>query len=263
MKTISSTYLDEKHLTPKSFFLFLKDNKPLVFISITTIFIVFGVKLTNICFGVDTELHIASDRYLNWMEIGRFGLVGLQKIWTNFLSNNELFNPCLAAIFGCSFLLSGVLLWCFVIDLFSNKSITKLSYIPFSILFISHQVWTEQIYFICQSAECLFIVLLSPVSVYLLFKGTCTVNLKKIIIGFLLAVFSVSIYQGVIMLICCAIFAMFLLFKENTELQIKDYMKICVILLLLMLGIVVFYFILDKAIRFFFHVEKSDYLYDP
>lgn len=261
MTTVSKTYLDERHLTSKSFVLFLTNNKPLLFISIATIFIVFGVKLTNICFGIDSELHIVSARYLNWMEIGRFGLVGLQKIWTNSLPNQELFNPCLAVFFGCTFLLFGSLLWCFVIDLFSNNSIKKICYIPFAVLFISHQVWVEQIYFVCQSAECLFIVLLSPVSVYLLFKGTCTGSLRKIISGLILAVFCVSVYQGGIMLICCGIFAMFLLFKENSNLETKDYTKICLTLLLLMLGIALIYAILNKGVQFVFNIEKSEYLF--
>ncbi len=260
MTKISNTYLDKKHFSSTEFILFLKQNKLLFFISIVTTLIVYIGKLTNICFGVDSEIHISTNRYLNWMEIGRFGLVCLQKLWTNILPNKELFNPCLAVFFGCTFLFFGTLLWCFVIDMLSNNSVKNFCYIPFAVLFISHQVWVEQIYFVCQSAECLFIVFLSPVVVYLTFKGICTRNLKKTISGFILAIFCVSIYQGIVMLIFCSIFATFLFFKENSNLEKNEYTKICISLLLLMVGIVVVYGILDKCIQLIFHVEQSNYL---
>lgn len=260
MTAIPKTYLDEKHLTVKNFVIFLRENKPLLFISFITVLVVFSVKLTNICFGIDTEIHISSDRYLNWMSIGRFGLVALQKLWTNIFPNTELFNPCLATFFGCFFLLCGTLLFCFVIDFFSNNSIKKICYIPFAILFISHQVWTEQIYFVCQSAECLLIVLFSPISVYLIFKGVVSGNSKKISISFLLIVFCISVYQGVIMLIYCCIFALFILFKENTNLKSKEYTRICISLILLMIGIAAVYFILNKCVQSIFRIEKSSYL---
>ena len=125
MKAFPKSYLDEKHFSFKNFLSFLSENKLLVFISTITIIIVFGVKLTTISFGIDSEIHIDTKRYLNWMEIGRFGLVGLQKLWSNFLPNQELFNPYLAVFLGCGFLLLGTLLWCFAIDLFSNSTIKK------------------------------------------------------------------------------------------------------------------------------------------
>ncbi|MCQ2579258.1 MAG: glucosyltransferase domain-containing protein [Treponemataceae bacterium] len=260
MRDLPKTYLDEKHFSFKNFLSFLKENKLLVFISIITLIIVFGVKLTNICFGIDSEIHIAANRYLNWMEIGRFGLVGLQKLWSDFLPNQEFFNPFLAIFLGCSFLLLGTLLWCFTINLFSNGSIKNICYIPFAVLFISHQVWTEQVYFVCQNAECLFIVLLSPLVVYLLFKGSLRFDFTKIAIGLIINTLCISVYQGITMLVYCGIFAMFILFKENSNLNKSHYIQICTTLIFLLVINTISYFTINKIVKLLFHIKKNDYL---
>lgn len=260
MKAFPKIYLDEKHFSFKNFLSFLSENKLLVFISTITIIIVFGVKLTTISFGIDSEIHIDTKRYLNWMEIGRFGLVGLQKLWSNFLPNQELFNPYLAVFLGCGFLLLGTLLWCFAIDLFSNSTIKKICYIPFAVLFISHQVWTEQVYFVCQNAECLFIVLLSPLVVYLLFKGSTKFDFIMILTGVIISTLCISVYQGITMLIYCGIFAMFILFKENSNLDKQHYIRIFVTLIVLMVINTGSYFIINKTVKKLFHIQKNDYL---
>ena len=253
-------YIEEKPFSFKGFLQFLKENTMLVLISALTIFLVYGAKLTTICFGVDTEHRIATQGYLNWLQIGRFGLVALQKLWCNFLPNKELFNPYLSVIFGCMFLFLAALLWCFLLEVFSGGFIKKIAYIPFVIMFISHQVWTEQIYFALQSAECLFITFASPIAVYAMFLGTVKKDIKRITLGVLLAVFCTSVYQGVFILICCGICAVFVLFKENTKLESKEYTRICITLFALMLVCAMCYFILNKIIQMILQVEKSDYL---
>lgn len=254
------TYLDEKSFSAKSFWQFLHENKAVVIVSALTILFVYGAKLTSICFGVDTELRIATNGYLNWLSIGRFGLVGLQKLWTNFLPQKELFNPYFAVILGCIFLFFSALLWCFLIELFSCGRIKKSGYIPFAVMFISHQVWCEQIYFVLQSAECLCITFLSPIAVYSLFRGVEKSSAQKTMLGILLTVFSISVYQGVLILIYCGIFALFVLYKENTNHTEKEYTRFCLMLLGVMLFSVFLYFALNKAVQMMFHIEKSDYL---
>ena len=254
------TYLDEKSFSVNAFLQFLKENIALVVVSTLTIILVYNAKLTNICFGVDTELRISSNGYLNWLQIGRFGLVGLQKLWVNFLPSKELFNPYLAVMLGCIFLFLATLIWCFLIEIFADGLIKKTIYIPFAVVFISHQVWCEQIYFVLQSAECLFIVLLSPMAVYSFFTGVTKSDFKQIIFGSLLTVLCTSVYQGVLILIFCGIFAVFVMFYENTKLEKKEYSRLCITLLILMFASAATYFILNKIVQIGLHVEKSDYL---
>ena len=144
--------------------------------------------------------------------------------------------------------------------MFSDGSIKRSAYIPFAVVFISHQVWTEQVYFVLQSAECLFIVLLSPIAVYYLFYGSAKSSIKEIGFGFLLTVFCTSVYQGVLILIYCGIFALFVLFKEHTNLESKAYTRLCITLLVLMFASAGAYFAANKIVQLALHVRQSDYL---
>ena len=211
-----SSHLDSANFSCKGFFDFLKQNKILFFVSLFALLAIYAVRFSAIPFGVDTEMHLANSRYINWLQIGRFGLVGLQKLLTNFLQGKELFNPFLHTFLAIFFLLFGTLLWCYLIDFFACQNIKKTLFIPFAVVLLSHQVWAEQIYFVLQSAECLFIYLLSPIIVFLLFFGVLNAQIKKIVFGILLFSLCISVYQGIIPLIFCGIFACFILFEENS-----------------------------------------------
>lgn len=256
------SYIDDRFFSFKNFVFFLAENKFLCFSILLTISFIYGMKFFSICFGVDTELHIASTRYINWLQIGRFGLVFLQKIWTRILPDEELFNPCFATMAACFFLFFGTLLWCFILDIFSDGKIKKFLYIPFSVLLVSNQVWIEQIYFTLQSAECLFIYFLSPLTVYFLFRGALNFNFKKIFIGIFLTLFCVSVYQGVLMLIYCGIFSVFLLFYKNSACEKKVYVLLCVRLIILMILSAFLYLFINRIVQIILKIENSNYLFN-
>ena len=260
MNSAVPSYLDEKEFSPQSFIKFVKSNMALAMTSVVVVLIVYGVRLANICFGIDTEVHLTVQRYRDWMQIGRFGLVGLQKLWTNFIPGKELFNPYLAVFLACVFLLAGSLLWCYVIDILSNGRIKKAAYIPFAVLFISHQVWVEQISFVLQAAECLFIIFLSPIAVYFLFDGAMRLKLKSSALGIFLTIFCASVYQSSLTLLLCGLLVAFVLFYENSNLSFKEQSLICARLAALFCASVAMYFAFNKTIQAFFHIEKLDYL---
>ena len=255
------TYLNQKDFSFKGAINYLKKNKTLVFVSTFALLFIYGVRFSTLPYGVDTEFHLGGSRYINWLSIGRFGLVGLQKIVTGFLTGIELFSPFFSLFFALTFLLFGTFLWCYLLDFFSDGKISKVAMTAFALVLISHQVWVEQVYFVCQSAECLFIFFLSPLCVYFLIYGMQSANVKKVIFGALLSVFCISVYQGVVVLIYCAIFAFFLLYYENTNLSKKEYKKLCLSLLFVMCGIVLVYFSLNLIVKKVLGVESSSYLF--
>lgn len=255
-----NNFESQKKLGIKDFYRFCVKNWTLVLAGISAILLVYGVRLGSYCFGVDTELYLGQKRYINWLEIGRFGLVFLQKITSLLIFHKETFNPWLATALSCVFLLFGTLLWIYFLDFFANGKIKSWCYIPFMLLFITPQVWTEQIYFVCQSAECILIVALSALASFFIFNGVVTESKSRIFTGFLISVLCVSVYQGVIVLIGCGILAFFVLSNENSQQTEKKAWFICLRILCILIAVIATYFVLNKIVLALTHTEKSSYL---
>jgi hypothetical protein len=133
--------------------------------------------------------------------------------------------------------------------------------IPFALLFMTHIVWIEPFYFTLQAAETAFIVLLCPYIIYLLYKGFLDRENKNILCGFILLIFIISIYQGVVTLFCCGVFGCFILLQENSDHEPKVYGLLCLQLFLTLIAALLAYFLLDKIlVEIIFKTEKSEYL---
>lgn len=266
-------YLFEKKFTFYGFWDFCRSNKELVCVSFITLLILYGIKFNNPTIGIDTDRHMADwPRYINWISIGRFGLVALQKLWTLSLkkTGTAFFNPYIGVIGGAFFLYFAALLWCYLFDVFSNrknvtckclldKAYDKGIYILFSVLFISHQTWAEQIYHPCQSAECMLLVMMMPVAIFLMFEGILFKKIVKCVIGFLLLLLGTSVYHSILIIFAAGTFGCFLIFKENSDLPSREYIRLCVMLLAIMFLNVIVWRLLTSVFQNILDVEPADF----
>ena len=192
----------------------------------------------------------------NWCEIGRFGLVFLQYIF----KINE-FNPIMQNCIAIMFMIFGTLAWCYLLDVFSNHKINKISYFLFSLIFAASVVWTEQIYFTCQATETCFILILCPTIIFLMLNGITENNKLNITISVILLIFTLSVYQATIMMFCSGILICFLLMKEQTSYDEKSYwfigLKILAFTITALIGYLITNFIVMK---FIFNTQSSSYL---
>jgi hypothetical protein len=257
-KIVSVKYFDMEKVTITNFCNFCKNNIHLIITVSITLFFTYGIRLFWHSIGIDTELFMAdkSDS-LRWsMTIGRFGYVLLSKLWyireiNPFTSFFTAF--CLIWFFTIS--------WCYIIAVFSRDTVKNNKLIPFALTFMTMPVWAEQFYFLFQAAENALIISLCPYVIYLLFKGFLDNENEKIICAFILLVFMTSVYQAVVPLFCCGVFACFILLQEHSDYEPRIYRDLCLkIFITLVVSLAVYFFIDRIIIPVVFHIEKSHYV---
>jgi hypothetical protein len=151
--------------------------------------------------------------------------------------------------------------WCYIIAIFSKNTGRNNILIPFALVFMTMPVWAEQFYFLLQAAENAFIIGLCPYVIYLLYKGFLDNEKDKIVYASLLLIFMTSVYQAIIPLFCCGVFACFVLFQEHSDHEPKIYRNLCLKLFITLIGSLLIYFIIARVIiPGIFHIEKSDYI---
>jgi hypothetical protein len=98
--------------------------------------------------------------------------------------------------------------------------------------------------------------------VYFQYKGFIE-NEKSTIFGsFVLLVFMVSVYQAIIPLFICGVFACFLLIYDNSEYELRAHKALCFKLLISLVLALIVYFLLGKIVSTLSKAEKSEYLGD-
>jgi hypothetical protein len=262
MKTID--YFGTDKINFSGFCNFCKKNVPLLISVTIALFFAYGSKLFWYSIGVDTERYMASNRTFFWDEqetvlfwggLGRFGLILFQKLWYI-----KEFNPFTAFFVAFCFIGLFTVSWCYIIAVFYKNTNRNNKFIPFALLFMTVPIWAEQFYFICQAAEVAFIVFLCPYVIYLLYSGFLENEKKKLIAAFVLLVFMTSVYQGIIPLFCCGIFACFLIFYENSDYEPQVYQFLCLKLFFTLVIALITYFILDHFfVTVVFKTEKLEY----
>lgn len=122
-------------------------------------FLLHGYKLRSVAVGIDTEdlIRLQEEFYSGWLQTGRQGLVFLKQ-----LLGNDWFNPFFSGLMTLLFLTLGVsaffLLWERALGRDGRDG--SLPFILGGLLWISHPVLTEQLYFALQDMEiCLGILL--------------------------------------------------------------------------------------------------------
>ena len=250
-------YFDMEKVSVKGFCNFCRNNLPLILAVSVTLFFAYGIRLFWYSIGIDTELFMADkDSFLNWLQIGRFGLVLLSK----FCYIKE-FNPFTAFFTAFCLIWFFTISWCYIIAIFSRDTGRNNKLIPFALVFMTMPVWAEQFYFLLQAAENAFILSLCPYVVYLLFKGFLDNEKGKIICASVLLVFMTSVYQAIVPLFCCGVFVCFVLLQEQTDYEPQVYRNLCLKLFITLVGAMAVYLFIDRiVIPVFFHIEKSYYV---
>lgn len=234
-----------KNFSAWGFFDFIKKNRILAAIVALAIVVMYGIKLISCSYGVDSDLYLEYKKYLEWVSIGRFGLVLLQKIFIA----GEVFNPFAAIFVSLIFLFTGTLLFTYLTSVFSRKLDSFFSRLIFALTFVSGAVWCEQLYFTVQAAECIFIMVLVPVAVWLVFNGFVFNRKCHLISGAFLVFFMVSVYQGVLALLMGTILACFILHCDETKCSCsRAYVFLCLKILALVFGSVALYFVVNKIV---------------
>ena len=228
----------------------LKDKKIIVPLIIVTL-LSYGFMLTNFSVGVDD---LCLDRYVDSTYIlsaGRWGTWLIYKIL-----NINTFTPfwleflCVLILF-----ITSILLIAFLKEI-SNSKLNKVSYIVFTLSFISFPIVTNFLVYqptnltICLSN---FVMIFAVIMLYEKFINKKQVKLNIILLLILSLI--ISMYES-----CCQTFVVLVLLviifynNFNKEIKFKDSFKFCIkCFLVLLLGIIlnfiiceVMYFVLDK-----------------
>lgn len=150
----------------------LKSRKAAIVLIFAAGFILHGTKLLTGGIGIDTELVISNPgyEYPHWRDLGRWGLLLLKAV-----SGNLCYNPIFAAVATilvmCAAAIAFLALW----DSAWGDSVTSPSYqdaiwTVAAVLWLSHPMLTEQLYFSLQSLEISVCFLLEAISLYFAYR---------------------------------------------------------------------------------------------
>ena len=228
---------------------FMSKKKSLVIYTMFLIVLIYGLKIANTSYGMDTNWFIQNPSgYMNyWISIGRFGEVILKKIFLKEFTNIYMINTLTCILLGITSLYI-TYLFSDYIEIRENK---KLFIVPS--LFITSQLFVFQYYFVLQNFEFSLAMLLTVIVASYCLKVRTFSGLKKIIIYIILIslmTLVIGVYQTFILFFIQIIVAMLLLeYKKSqfsfSELIVKAFPSV----LVLLLGIAC-YWLLDKLIVF-------------
>ena len=257
-ETVPVKYFDMEKASASGFCAFCRNNTPLIIaVSIAMVF-TYGLRLFWYSIGLDTEsFWVNKPGALAWfMQMGRYGQVFLSRL----LFIRE-FNPFTAFFMAFCLIWLFTISWCYILAVFSRDTGRNNKLIPFALVFMTMPVWAEQFSFIFQATEVAFMVALGPWVVYLLFKGFLDNEKGKIACGAAMLVLMLSIYQAIIPMFLCGVFACFLLLSENTRFDSKVYRKLVLGVFAVFVGSLGLYFFIDRiVISSIFRIERVPYM---
>lgn len=138
---------------------FMSKKKSLVIYTMFLIVLIYGLKIANTSYGMDTNWFIQNPSgYMNyWISIGRFGEVILKKIFLKEFTNIYMINTLTCILLGITSLYI-TYLFSDYIEIRENK---KLFIVPS--LFITSQLFVFQYYFVLQNFEFSLAMLLTVI----------------------------------------------------------------------------------------------------
>jgi hypothetical protein len=236
-------------------------KKNLRLLAAVTIALVFshGIKLFWHSIGVDTDLFMANTPWFGatWeIQIGRFGLSLLRKIWYI-----DEFNPFATTFIAICLIWLCAVSWCYIISVFSKNTGKNNNLIPFALLIVTVPVWAEIVFFQFISVETIFIVFICPYVIYMFYKGFFEHRQSFIITAFILLIFMTSVYQAVIPLFCCGVFICFIILYEHSDYDLRIYRTLCLKIFISLILVLIVYSIFNRIlIDVIFSLERSEYL---
>lgn len=170
---------------------FMSKKKSLVIYTMFLIVLIYGLKIANTSYGMDTNWFIQNPSgYMNyWISIGRFGEVILKKIFLKEFTNIYMINTLTCILLGITSLYI-TYLFSDYIEIRENK---KLFIVPS--LFITSQLFVFQYYFVLQNFEFSLAMLLTVIVASYCLKVRTFSGLKKIIIYIILIIYFYKRYD--------------------------------------------------------------------
>lgn len=154
---------------------FMSKKKSLVIYTMFLIVLIYGLKIANTSYGMDTNWFIQNPSgYMNyWISIGRFGEVILKKIFLKEFTNIYMINTLTCILLGITSLYL-TYLFSDYIEIRENK---KLFIVPS--LFTTSQLFVFQYYFVLQNFEFSLAMLLTVIVASYCLKVRTFSGLKK------------------------------------------------------------------------------------
>lgn len=185
----------------------------------------------------------------NWLDIGRYGLVLLRKVF-----GTDKANPYYEAVLFLTAFLALILFFGYFLDMASNQENSDGKLLIISVIFITYPLWAEQFYFQFQSFEILAGYLLTLISLFFSLEGVREKKIAYQIAAVVTAFIAFGVYQSFINVFLTGCVGMCLLnlkeisaFREFIR-MVKSYV---IVFAIAFLGYLFLY-------RFFF--SSSDYL---
>lgn len=193
---------------------------------ISALTLLLGVLISYVPYAFNTDYYVDSEVVINipgttynWLEIGRYGLVFVKKIL-----NTDWYNPYYTGVLMLLFLwLTGMVLSYLFEKLF--PVLPEWMCVLGSLTFLTYPTFTEQYYFHFQSAEIAFGLLLSVISMVLLYHFVCESKRLCFVLSVPLYVLVFAIYQSFIPLALCGYLMIFLSAIVQKECDKKFYLR--------------------------------------
>jgi hypothetical protein len=242
----------------KGFIDFLKNNLPLVIaVSVAAVFIG-GARIVQYGGIMDNILLMTNqaEMYKVQLLMGRFGQVLLgvlsYRVWTPY---TQVFAA--AGLLWCA-----ALSWCYIIAIFSNNIGKDNRFIPFALLFLSSNIFTDQFLYTFMVLETISVQALCPYVVYLFYHVFLDNQKKKTALAFVLLVFMISVYQSGAFVFCCGAFVCFLVLQERTVYEPKIYSRLCLKLFFALILAVALNLIINNFLGSILKIEAGSYIKD-
>ena len=230
---------------------FFKTNKYNLLIVLLVGLLIYSIRMIFYSISIDTEVLINNPEQLlnSWMSIGRFGLVGIKKLFNLVPININLTNIFTFIIFYIS-----IVIWMMNVEKF-QKVKNKYSTLVFALVLIASPIFAEQFGFTLQSLEMSIAFLLLAIGINFQEKYLNTNKIWYVLITILLLVISFMCYQAFIFLyITICAFDYFVKYKGKI-----DYKLILKYILIYIISLVIYYG-LTQILTNVLNIEKTPYL---
>jgi hypothetical protein len=253
-------FLDGEGASVKGFLDFCKRNTPLVIAVTLAALFVYGAILFNFALSNGTIFWL-SDQNLK-TNIPGFAELGFHSVRIDDLSIgrwaavlfSDLFFIKETGIYAANFI--GIvsvwlfsLLFCYFIAVFTKNTQRHNGFIPLALVLLTYAVWPLYFLNIYGNKIQPTFIAIELISVYLLYDGLLSRNKIKILISFILTVFSFSVYQSFMLLFPCLVFIFFVLLQENSNLSPKEYSFLCLRLLVFFLAAFILNMVIARIVQ--------------
>lgn len=222
----------------------MKKRKLFSFVSGICCLLCYAKYIYGIYFYQDADIVLYQQRTnYNWLDIGRYGLVLLRKVF-----GTDRANPYYEAVLFLTAFLVLILFFGYFLDMASNQENSDGKLLITSVIFMTYPLWAEQFYFQFQSFEILAGYLLTLIFLFLSLQGVREKKTVYQIVAVVTAFIAFGVYQSFINVFLTGFVGMCLLnLKEISEFQefiriVKSYVIVFVIAFLAYLFLYCFFF---------------------